>query len=203
MRSPATSPRSLISDRILTVELARRGSSLVPADLEDRIADWPPLSLMAGATFPDWVLDRRQRVIIGMGVRLPGVVHGLDELDESGRTAEDYVTMVRSADRVETDDLFLACLARSVGVGVNGPTAPVDGLVLLELELAQAAGPPATDVRCDQPPVYARMEAVTLSNDRFFGRRPGRSPWELAGAALSTGGDWKRRVAASRRRSGR
>ncbi len=190
-----TNPKRLIEERILAAEWSRRGGPPAGDDWFAELADLPPLSVVADRAFPSWVLERRLRFWDALGHRPgPGPLRdGLAGPPMPGLGAEDHAAWVYGSAGVETDDPFVAGLARSLGRPCSGPPAGPDDRNRLEGFFTRWAGPPGTPV-ATVPPAYSRLEAATVAGDRWFGRRGPGAGWERLHGTVAWAGRMKRRV---------
>ena len=192
-----TNAQRLISDRILAIEWARRGGPPAAGGWVAELADLPPLSILADRAFPSWVLERRLRFWAALGYwpgpgRLDG---GLDDIRLPCARAEDYAAWVYGSPAVATADAFLASLARSLGRDCDGPPNGPDPQGRLERFFLRWGGAPQPDPWPPAvPPAYARLEAATITGDRWFGRRGPSPGWDRLSTAVGWAGRTKRRL---------
>lgn len=191
-----TNPKRLLEERILAAEWARRGGPPPGEGWAAELDDLPPLTELADRAFPAWVLERRLRFWDALGHR-PGpgpYVGGLGQLPVPGTGAEDHAAWVYGSPAVETDDPFVAGLARALGRPCRGPAADPDARHRLEGFFLRWAGPPGPEPARAVPPPYSRLEAATVAADRWFGRRGPGMGWERLSSAVGWAGRIKRRV---------
>ena len=189
-------PKRLLEERILASEWARRGGPPAGSGWTAEMDGLPPLSELADRAFPAWVLERRLRFWDVLGHR-PGpgpMTGGLADAPPGAAGAEDLAAWVYGSPSVETDDPFVAALARALGRPCSGPPGDPGARDHLDGFFERWAGPPRPVPARAVPPAYSRVEAASAGADRWFGRRGPGAGWEQLSRAVAWSGRLKRRV---------
>lgn len=154
----------VVSARIQHDEMVRRIGRPVPVPVP---AGAPPIVALAARSFPPEVRARRERLH-----RVLGWTDGEDL--PAVATLEDRVTVARDLDVGDPDaeawwDALFDAVADGVDPGWRARPRGGDG-------------------------AFARLEAVTLLSDAYFGRRRRAVPWTALHEAVRWAGTMKRRL---------
>lgn len=148
--------------------------------------DGPPVTVLAGVSFPPAVIARRMRFLEAVGW-YPAAGAELPHL----ASLEDRVAVV-AASLPETDDGAFAALKAAV----SGNDAPPDVFEYWERffdTVADAVDPNWRTRLAPRPGGFAALEAVTANADMLFGRRRAMTAWPALEWAAKWGAKTKRR----------
>lgn len=185
-------PKRLLEERILAAEWARRAGPPAGDSWAVELDALPPLSAIAPRAFPTWVLERRLRFWEDLGHRPEPTARWLAGPPVAGVGAADVAAWVYGSSAVETDDPFLASLARALGRPCSGPPGDPGAPDRLDRFFDRWAGPARPGTGRAVPPSYSRLESASAAADRWFGRRGAGAGWERLSEVVGWAGRVKR-----------